>query len=214
MNQLTIGEASVVVAGSVEVPQRALILLHGRGGTAEDIMTVMQGLALSPDCVVLAPQAPGNAWYPERFLVPQAENEPALSAALELVADLVAYVQTTYGISEKAVVLAGFSQGACLVAEFLKRAAGRYGGAVIMSGGVIGSDAEAVASTSTSGGGLAGTPVYIGCDREDFHIPVARVEASAAVLETCGAAVTLRLYDGLGHRVHPEALVFLKELLT
>ncbi len=210
MNQIRLRDVDVEVRGESEHPARALILIHGRGSTAENILSITQGIAASR-CIVLAPQANGSTWYPERFIVPKADNEPFLSASLGVIDDIASYVRDSRGIASEQIIFAGFSQGACIVAEYLKQHPAQYRGALVMSGGVIGSAAEAEAPGGK--GSLKGTPVYLGCDRRDPHIPLERVMLSEKVLEKLGAQMTTRIYEGLGHSVHPEAIEYLQKAL-
>lgn len=188
-----------------EVSTKALILLHGRGGSAEDIASLYA--ALDTDAYALIPEAVTNSWYPERFVVPQVENQPALDSALAVITALLSHLESL-GIKKEDTVMAGFSQGACLVAEYLKRYPAKYGAAVVMSGGFIGTDAEA--QVMPAGSTLLATPAYIGCDREDYHIPLQRVEMTAEGLRQAKAEVSLELFDNFGHRPHPTALQFIK----
>jgi predicted esterase len=160
----------------------------------------------------LAPEAPGQTWYPYRFVVPQEDNEPALTAALETIRQTIAYVEDTFSLDTSQIFLAGFSQGACLVAEYLKRMPTHYQGVAIMSGGLIGTDEE-VMSILVSGS-LTQTPIYIGCDIADSYIPLERVRQTVTVLEQLGGAVSLHEYVGLGHTIHPDAPAFIIKRLS
>jgi phospholipase/carboxylesterase/glyoxalase family protein len=118
--------------------QAAMLMVHGRGAKAEDILTLTDQLA-QPGFAYLAPQAAGNTWYPNRFLDPIAENEPWLSSALIFIGNILAEIISA-GIPPERVMLLGFSQGACLTLEFAARNARRYGGIVGLSGALIGPD--------------------------------------------------------------------------
>lgn len=184
-------------------PTQALILVHGRGASYESILPLAAGV--SPETLVLAPQANNLTWYPERFLVPQADNEPHLSSALACLTTIVDIAKEK-NLTEAEIVLAGFSQGACLVGEYVKRNPTRYKGVAILSGGLIGTDEEVAHNL---GGDLAETPIYIGCDENDPHIPLSRVHATFEYLKSHGALVDEQIYQGLGHTVHPDAFQFL-----
>jgi phospholipase/carboxylesterase len=187
----------------------ALILLPGRGATALDIFSRGEAAAAdTPDVALIAPQATNNTWYPQRFLEPTAKNEPYLSSALGVIANLVANLSENR-IRYDRVVIAGFSQGACLALEYAARKPRRYGGIVGLSGAIIGSPGLARRAT----GSLDGTPVYLGCDENDAHIPLSSVEESAAVLTSLGAQVTKTIFKGLGHTVNAEELDVLKDLV-
>lgn len=178
----------------------ALLLLHGRGATAESILELAEWLP-RPDFAYLAPQAAGNTWYPYSFLMPLAQNEPWLSSALRRVAQVVAEVETA-GIPAARLVLGGFSQGACLAAEYAARHARRLGGLLLFSGGLIGPPG----TPRDYGGALDGTPVFLGCSDVDPHIPAWRVEETATVLARMGAVVDKRIYPRLGHTINQDEL--------
>jgi phospholipase/carboxylesterase len=198
----------VLVAGEELGQARgAVVLVHGRGGSAEDMLALARewqtaGLAL------LAPQAMGNTWYPYSFLAPIAQNEPALSSALATVDAVLARVVAA-GIPAERTVLIGFSQGACLALEYAARNARRYGGLVGLSGGLIGPEG----APRDYPGALAGTPVFLGCSDIDAHIPKARVLESATVLRALGGAVEARLYPGMGHTVNQDEIAFVQGIL-
>ena len=184
----------------------AMILLHGRGASAEDIMTVGAQLA-QPGFAYLAPQAAGNAWYPNPFTAPLEANEPYLSSALEVVASVLAGVEET--IPARRVILLGFSQGACLTLEFAARNARRYGGVVGLSGGLIGPDG----TPRDYPGDFEGTPAFLGCSDVDPHIRKDRVVDAGEVFKRMGAAVTVRLYPGMGHTVNQDEIDLVREIV-
>lgn len=178
----------------------AMILVHGRGATAESILE-LAGYLPHPQMAYLAPQAAGQTWYPYSFLAPIAQNEPYLSSALARLDGLLADV-TAAGIPPERVVWAGFSQGACLAAEFVARHAQRYGGVLLFSGGLIGPPG----TPRDYAGTLAGTPVFLGCSDRDAHIPLARVEETAEALARLGAAVDKRIYPRMGHTINDDEI--------
>ncbi len=178
----------------------ALILLHGRGATAESILELAPYLP-HPDLAYLAPQADDFTWYPYSFLMPTERNEPYLSAALARVAAVVAQVEAA-GIPPERLIVGGFSQGACLAAEFVARHARHYGGLLVLSGGLIGPPD----TPRDYAGSLAGTPVFIGCSDRDPHIPVTRVRETADVLTRLGGRVDSRIYPGLGHTINQDEI--------
>jgi phospholipase/carboxylesterase len=180
---------------------KALVLVHGRGATADDILSLADHLNVA-GYALLAPQAPGNTWYPYSFLSPVQNNEPYLSAALEQVYAAVEHA-LAQGIAPEQVYLAGFSQGACLTAEYAARHARRYGGLALFTGGLIGEQID----RSRYQGDFQGTPVFIGSANPDFHVPVERVYATANILREMGAAVTEKVYAGMGHTIIPDEMV-------
>lgn len=186
----------------------AMILAHGRGGSASDIMGLAREV-FEGDIAYLAPEAAGHTWYPYSFLSPIEQNEPHLSSALGVLDSLMRTL-SDQGMSADRVVVLGFSQGACLATEFAARNPRRYGGLVGLSGGLIGP----IVTERTYVGSLAGTPVFLGCSDRDPHIPLARVRESATILRGLGAEVDERIYPGMGHTVNEEELDAVRRLLS
>lgn len=185
----------------------AMLMVHGRGARAEDILTLADQLA-QPGFAYLAPQAADHTWYPKRFLEPIASNEPWLTSALNFVGDVLKQIIRA-GIPAERVILLGFSQGACLTLEFAARNAQRYGALVGLSGALIGPDD----TPRQYAGSLDGTPVFLGCSDSDFHVPRERVEQSSAVLRRLGGQVTERLYPNLDHSVNQDEIDFVRGLM-
>jgi len=178
----------------------AAVLLHGRGGSAEDMLALFEALGV-PNVSAIAPRARGHSWYPLPFTAPLEANQPWLDSALAVVADTLERLAGS-GVARERTVLLGFSQGACLVSEFVARNARPYGGVVVLSGGLIGPEGGARVDEGT----LAGTPVLLGCSDVDPHIPLARVRETSRVLGALGASVDERIYRGMGHTVNDDEL--------
>lgn len=201
--------APVRTAGEpLATARAALIMVHGRGATAEDILSLTEELD-GPGFAYLAPQAAGHQWYPNSFLAPIASNEPGLSSGLAVLAALLEQIAAA-GIPPERTMLLGFSQGACLMLEFVARQARRYGGVAGLSGGLIGPDG----TPRDYAGSLAGTPVFLGCSDVDFHIPKERVEESAVVLRRLGGQVTVRLYRNMGHTINMDEIGAVQEMMA
>jgi phospholipase/carboxylesterase len=183
--------------------QIGLVLLHGRGDSAAGIATLLPELAAAgaPPLLLVAPEAVGNQWYPHRFLEPLERNQPWLDGALATVERAVALLEGE-GLSRSQMVIAGFSQGACLALEYIGRAGGRWGGAVGLSGGLIGAEVDPERYPHA----LAGTPIFLGCSDVDPHIPESRVQASARQLAAQGGTVTTRIYPGMPHTVNRDEI--------
>jgi phospholipase/carboxylesterase len=198
-----------ILQAGEELPgaRAAMILLHGRGATAEDILTIASEVQ-QPGWAYLAPQAAGNTWYPNPFTAPIESNEPYLSSALDTVSRLVERVEAS--VPAHRVVLLGFSQGACLTLEWAARRARRYGAVIGLSGGLIGPDA----TPRDYAGGFDGTPVFLGCSDVDPHIPMPRVVEAGEVLKRMGAHVVVRFYPGMAHTVSVEELATISELIA
>ena len=186
---------------------KVLIMIHGRGGTAEDILALSDYLEVK-DFALLAPQAGDHSWYPYSFLAPPSQNEPWLSSALDLLNDVVNDT-VSKGISKENIYFLGFSQGACLTLEFVARHATKYGGVAAFTGGLIG---DKIYPQNYSGDFLA-TPVFIGTSDPDPHVPVERVNESAEILEKMNALVTKRIYKNMGHTVSEDEISTVNKLI-
>ena len=202
------GQPILTAAEPLGRAQAAMLMVHGRGARAEDILALADEFHQT-GFAYLAPQAAGNTWYPNRFLAPFEQNEPWLSSALEFVeAALSQIIQA--GIPHERVMLLGFSQGACLTLEFAARNAQRYGGIVGLSGALIGPD-EAPRDYD---GALNGTPVFLGCSDVDFHVPKERVDQTAEVMRHLGGEVTERLYPNMDHSVNQDEIHFVRSMMS
>lgn len=186
----------------------AMILLHGRGATAEGMLELADVFA-QPDMAYLAPQAPGRTWYPHSFLAPIEKNEPHLTRALAQVGALVENLGQ-HGFAPEKIVLLGFSQGGCLALEYTARNAQRYGAVIGLSAGLIGPEG----TPRTYGGSLAGTRVVLGCSDIDAHIPVGRVRDSSRVLSALGGDVIERIYPGMGHNINDDEIAQVRAALA
>ena len=191
----------IITAGRpLNEADKVLILVHGRGGRAEDILFLADELNVG-DYALLAPQATGNSWYPYSFLMPPAKNEPWLSSALDVLKQLVADVKAA-GIPPENIYFLGFSQGACLTLEFVTRNATRYGGVVAFTGGLIGDKLYPENYT----GDFGGTPIFIGTSDPDPHVPVPRVHATTKVLQDMNAVVMEEVYPLMGHTISQQEI--------
>lgn len=199
----------VLTAGEPLASARAaMIMMHGRGATAADILMLAEELP-QPGFAYLAPEAADDTWYPNSFLAPIASNEPALSSALAVIASLLEQANRA-GIPAERTVILGFSQGACLSLEFVARHARRYGGMIALSGGLIGPDG----TPRDYPGSLAGTPVFLGCSDIDPHIPKERVLHSAEVLQALGGQVTTKLYPRMGHTINRDEILVARSIIA
>jgi predicted esterase len=203
------GAQPVRVAGApLAEAQVAVVMVHGRGASAESILTLAPALAMDRVAFV-APQAADGQWYPYGFMAPIARNEPGITSGLSAIARVLAQVRAA-GIPPERTLLLGFSQGACLASEFVARHARRYGGLAVLSGGLIGPDG----TPRDYAGTLDDTPVFLGCSDVDAHIPAVRVQESAAVLRRLGGDVDMRLYPGMGHLVNDDELDAVRAILA
>ncbi len=191
----------------LESARAAMLMLHGRGASAEDILTLADRLGQS-GFAYLAPQATGNTWYPNRFLAPLESNEPWLSSALDCAETVLRHIEEA-GIPDERIMLLGFSQGACLTLEFATRHARRYAGVVGLTGALIGP----ADMPRNDQGSFDGTPVFLGCSDVDIHVSKDRVEQSARVLRALGADVTERFYPNLDHSVNDDEIAIVRGMM-
>ena len=192
---------NIITAGvPLKEAKKVVVMLHGRGATAEDIVSLSAYLAFK-DAHIIAPQATNNAWYPYSFLAPRQQNEPWLSSALTLLKHILNDVIAA-GFKNQQVFILGFSQGACLTLEFAAHNAQPFGGVIAFTGGLIGD----VVRQENYTGNFDNTKIFIGNSDRDPHVPVARSEESKKIMEKMGADVTLKIYPGMAHTVNEDEL--------
>ena len=185
---------------ALELADAALVLLHGRGATAESILLLYTDLGV-PQVAAFAPQAAGRSWYPQSFLAPLEANQPYLDSALRRVEALVSGLLAK-GMGSQRIALLGFSQGACLAMEYVARHPRHYGAVMGLTGGLIGPPG----TPRNYPGSLEGTPVFLGTSDPDPHVPLERVQETQRVLSGMGAQVELRRYPGMPHTINADEL--------
>ena len=201
-------QKKLITAGTnLKEAKKVLVLLHGRGSTAEDIIGLAGELNVK-DFALVAPQATNYTWYPYSFLAPVDQNEPWLTSAIQLLADVVADIKKM-GISEENIYFAGFSQGACLTLEFVTRNARRWGGIAAFTGGLIGDKIY----NENYNGDFGGTPVFVGSSDPDPHVPAERVNASARIMISMNANVTEKIYPNMGHTISLDEIAQANKLI-
>ncbi|HSH00889.1 MAG TPA: dienelactone hydrolase family protein [Anaerolineae bacterium] len=186
----------------------AMIMVHQRGGRADAFLNLAQQL-YHPDLAYLAPQAGGYTWYPYSFLAPIPNNEPGISSGIQALTDLVADIEAN-GIPADKIIIAGFSQGACLAAEFVARHGRPLGGLIAFSGGLIGPDN----TPRDYDGNLSGMPIFLGCSDVDNHVPLTRVNETDETFTRMGASVTKRIYPGMAHTINDDELQLANQLIN
>jgi phospholipase/carboxylesterase len=187
--------------------EKVLVMLHGRGANAEDILSLANYLNVA-QFTLLAPQATGNTWYPNSFLAPPFTNEPWLSSAISLVDDITNDIVEN-GVSYDNIFFLGFSQGACLTLEYVTRNAMKYGGVVAFTGGLSGDKIYEQNYT----GDFGSTPVFIGTSDPDPHVPVQRVLDSVKILKNMNAQVTDKIYKNMGHTINEDEIETVNNLI-
>ncbi len=186
---------------------KVLLMLHGRGGSAEDILTLSQHLQCE-NYALLALQARNNTWYPYSFLAPTQMNQPWLNSAIDVIDETVNDL-SKMGFDRSKIVLLGFSQGACLALEYAARNAHRYGGVIAFTGGLIGDNIQ----SETYNGSFDQTPVFIGTSDPDPHVPIERIHETVDQLNKMNADVNLKVYKNMGHTITMEEILQANKLL-
>ncbi|GAB3037555.1 alpha/beta hydrolase [Spirosoma pulveris] len=201
---------NILTAGKpLEEATKVMVMVHGRGGSAKDILSLSNHIQ-DKDFAFIAPEAQGNTWYPYSFLRPMNENEPYLSSALEVLASLRGRLQADFNFKLPQIYWLGFSQGACLMLEFVARHASEYGGVFGLSGGLIGPDD----TPRQYGGSLDKTLIFLGCSDADSHVPKKRVLESEIVFQNLGADVTTKLYPNFPHTINEDELNIVNLLIA
>jgi len=201
-------QRQLITAGvPLSTAQKAMVMMHGRGGTAADILSLQRFLNVE-DFALVAPQATNNSWYPYSFMAPEEQNQPALDSAIQMVDDTIQAL-LIQGIELEHIYFLGFSQGACLTLEYVARNAHKYGGVIAFTGGLIGEELL----IDRYQGDFAATPVLVTTSDPDPHVPLPRVEESVSVLEKLGANVRSQVYKGKAHSISREELELANELL-
>jgi phospholipase/carboxylesterase len=192
---------NIVTAGvPVENAKSALVMIHGRGASAQS-MTPLSSYLNTKDMAVFAPQASRHSWYPTSFIAPVEENQPALDSALEVISGLVQDIIKA-GIPAEQIYFLGFSQGACLTLEYVTRNAMKYGGVIAFTGGLIGKDLQ----MENYKGDFKQTPVLITTGNPDAHVPLKRVKESASVMEKMNGKMHLIVYPAKQHTITNEEI--------
>lgn len=190
---------------ALDQAQKAVILIHGRGATADSILSLSSYLNLT-DYAILAPQANGNSWYPFGFMKSDSGNFVALKSSLKQIQSLFDEVLRE-GVAPENVFFVGFSQGACLSLEFAARNAQKLGGIVAFTGGLVGEKLKA----ENYSGDFQETPIFIGSSDRDFHVPAIRIQESADLLQQMGAEVTVKLFEDPDHTIREEEIEWVNQ---
>ncbi|MEJ1237105.1 dienelactone hydrolase family protein [Chryseolinea sp. T2] len=201
-------QKKIVRAGQpLDKATKALVMLHGRGGTAEDILGLAREFNLK-DFALIAPQATNYTWYPFSFMAPVKQNEPWITSAVQIVDETVEEIRKA-GIKDENIYFMGFSQGACLTLEYTTRNARRWGGVAAFTGGLIG---DRIYSENYRGD-FNGTPVFIGTSDPDPHVPVSRVNESTGIIREMKGVVTEKVYPGMGHTINRDEIQIVNKIL-
>lgn len=197
-----------VTGADLNEAKRAMIMIHGRGASAQSILGLSKEFEKTSDFIFLAPQASGHTWYPYSFLAPTENNQPGIDSGLQAISDILQKLNEQ-GITNEHIFLLGFSQGACLASEFVARNPSKYAGLIALSGGLIG---ESV-TLSEYTGDLKSTPIFMGCSDVDAHIPVDRLDETEKVFLKLNAVVQKNIYPGMGHLVNEDEISNINRLI-
>jgi phospholipase/carboxylesterase len=201
------GNQKVLFKGDINSVKSAMILIHGRGSTAESILSLTTEFH-DKNYLFAAPQANGNTWYPYSFLAPVKDNEPGITSGLKVISDLIEKLNKSE-IEDKEIILLGFSQGACLALEYAARNAKSYKGVIGLSGGLIGEEIE----DERYEGSFENCPVFLGCSDIDPHVPLERVNQTETIMQKLNASVTKKIYKNMGHVINEDELNFIHSIL-
>lgn len=201
---------NIITAGKpLKEALKAIIMLHGRGATAQDILDLASHLNVNAyEYAFIAPEATNNTWYPHSFMATVEQNEPWLTSALNLLKEVVDEI-IEKGITADKIYFLGFSQGACLTLEFVTRYAQQYGGVVAFTGGLIGKEID----LTNYSGSFDNTPIFIGTGNPDFHVPLERVKESVHILEEMNAKVHFNVYDARAHSISQDEIMTVNNVI-
>lgn len=197
-----------VTGKAINEAKFAMIMIHGRGASAQSILGLSNEFQNTGGLVFLAPQASDHTWYPYSFLAPRDQNQPGIDSGLRAISDIIKKLNDQ-GISNDCIFLLGFSQGACLASEYAVRNPDRYAGVIALSGGLIGSSID----PSEYNGDLKDTPLFMGCSDIDPHVPVKRLDETEDIFSKLGAKVRKNIYPGMGHLVNEDEIAHINDLI-
>lgn len=206
----------VAVTGApLESAKTVLLCVHGRYASAERIIQQVQGsIGRVPGVAFVAPQAVDSQWYTDRFTAPLENNEPGLSSSLHLLDDVFAWLRDQ-GVPASRVVVVGFSQGACLAAEWVaRRGHGNLAALVVLSGGLIGPEKAGGLPMTAYKHYMPGLHVFFSVAKEDAHVPLIRVRQSASAFVSKDASVVTEFHDGSAHKIYPSADAHLRMVVS
>jgi phospholipase/carboxylesterase len=198
---------TVVAGRSLSAARLACLLVHGRDQDENVMLDVVQRLALD-DVAYLLPVAAGRSWYPGRYFDPRDANQPQLDWAIET-CEAALEAACAAGVGDERVVVGGFSQGACVIAELLARRPRPFSGAAVLTGSLLGPPEERAVP-----GRADGLRIFFAISRYDDWVALEDAQATARAFARAGAAVTFEVHDDRVHRINDRAVAGLRALLT
>ena len=194
---------------NVKEAKSAMIMIHGRGASPESILSLTNEIKHRKEITFYAPEAHGFTWYPYSFLAPLEKNQPELNSAIQSIYNAITVAENA-GFSKDKIFILGFSQGACLAAEYVARHPDKYAGIFIFSGGLIGHRINEDSYT----GNLQKTPIFIGCSDVDTHIPLQRIHKTDSILSSVNGDVTKVIYPNFGHTINKDEINHLNKIIS
>jgi predicted esterase len=194
----------LLTAGAPEAEGRlAVVLVHGRDQGPDVMLDVVRRLRL-PDVTYVLPIADGYSWYPGLYTDPMEANEPWITWSLEGIDRAIERAQGPHGT--RPVVLLGFSQGACLVAERLARGPVPAPLNAVLTGALMGPADRPMDH-------LAGTEVFFGTSQRDTWVALEHTQGTVDAFRRAGAECTLKVYEGDEHLVNDDEVATLREMI-
>lgn len=191
------GRFGELIIGPDPVEAAACVVgVHGRDQSAEYMQRHLVEPIDRDDVCWILPSATRGCWYSGRAADPLVVNESELVLSLGVLDRILAPLPLSK------TVLVGFSQGGCLVAEYLARRAPLCAGAAMASGTLLGpAPAGRVALPQRDA-----LPVYIGAGSGDTWMSVQQAKDTVAVFERSGAIVSSSITETLEHAIHEADL--------
>lgn len=184
------------------------VLVHGRGQSPEEMRSHILARLAAPETAFFLPRAAASSWYAARAIDPVTEETRAeLVAALDALGAVVAEARTSFpGLP---LLLAGFSQGACLALEYCFEGRPPPEALVALTGCRVGHRDD-----ERPGRFPSGLPVYLTGSDADPWIPAAALAEAAGELAIAGAALRLDSFPGRPHEAADSEVAMMASILA
>lgn len=194
-------------------PDRAQLIVYGvHGRTQSPDFMIEQADRLGLDEVAwVLPAAAGNSWYPGKFMEEHSVNQPQLDQALQVVETQLGRLLAGRAGGGPPVVVFGFSQGACLLAEYLLTRQPPVDGAVLHTGGYLGPSRRDLDPLPRNG--LEGVEVAMFVADQDPWVPLSRARETRHAFESVGAQASLQVYEDTEHHINEDSLSRIRDYL-
>lgn len=187
---------------------RALcVLVHGRGQSPEEMDRLILQRLNAPDVAFALPRAARGAWYDARAVdALTAPTRTQLDEALDLLSVEIAALRGDHpGVP---LLLAGFSQGACLSIEYVCRGQGLPESLVALTGCRVGTSACARPDAAPPG-----LPIYLSGSNSDPWIPLDAMMDAARNLGSRGVNLRADVFPGRAHETSDAEIAMLQSML-